>query len=298
MQQKIAEHTFSKLLLYKDLTLRIGDISISIEGAREKIALEVTPSYRSFIRPGKADIRLHLHRGLPETPRGEKVFECPPIWTLYRQQDTSMIEIFHDLSDLKRTLVFSSNLEKTDLYLSEDSALPLDPLYGPTMELLMVNYLAKGKGAIIHSCGISRNGRGTLFVGDSGAGKSTLARMWDREDSVEVLSDDRTILRKKGNEFWMYGTPWHGEAAFASPQGIRLDRVFFLKHGRENSIREVNEIAAVSQLLACSFSPLWDREGMAFVLDFITELIDQVPVQELSFTPEKGVLEFVNRIAK
>lgn len=172
VQQKAPEHTFSKLLLYKDLTLRIGDVSIAIEGDTEKIAFELASFYRFFIRPGKADIRLSLYHGLPEAPRGEKVFECPPIWTLYRQQDTSKIEIFHDLSDLRRTLVFSSNLEKTDLYLSEDSALPLDPLYGPTMELLMVNYLAKGKGAIIHSCGITRDGRGTLFVGDSGAGNS------------------------------------------------------------------------------------------------------------------------------
>lgn len=101
VQQKVAEHSFSKLLFYKDLTLRIGDISISIEGAREKIAFELTPSYRSFIRPGKADIRLHLHRGLPETPLGQKVFECPPIWRLYRQKDKSMIEIFHHLSDLE-----------------------------------------------------------------------------------------------------------------------------------------------------------------------------------------------------
>ena len=282
----------------KDLTLRIGDVSISIEWDTEKIAFEVPPSYRSFVRPGKADIRLRLHRGLPETPGGEKVFECSPIWTLYRRQDTSMIEIFHHLSDLRRTLVLSSGLEKTDLYLSEDSAIPLDPLYGPTMELLMVNYLARGKGAIIHSCGISRNGRGALFVGDSGAGKSTLARMWDEEDSVEVLSDDRTILRKQGGEFWMYGTPWHGEAAFASPQGVRLERIFFLRHGQENSTREVNGIAAVSQLLACSFSPLWDRDWMAFVLEFISDLASQVPVQELTFTPEKSALEFVNRIAK
>ena len=78
VQQKAPEHTFSKLLLYKDLTLRICDISISIEGATEKIAFEVASFYRFFIRPGKADIRLRLYHGLPETPRGEKGFKCPP----------------------------------------------------------------------------------------------------------------------------------------------------------------------------------------------------------------------------
>jgi serine kinase of HPr protein (carbohydrate metabolism regulator) len=95
------------------------------------------------------------------------------------------------------------------------------------MELLMVNYLAQERGVIIHGCGIEKNGKGILFVGESGAGKSTLAKLWDQEDGVDVLSDDRIIVRKKGEQFWMYGTPWHGDAKFASPETVRLERILF-----------------------------------------------------------------------
>ena len=35
-----------------------------------------------------------------------------------------------------------------------------------------------------------------LFVGHSGAGKSTTTRLWTAREDVEVLSDDRIIVRR------------------------------------------------------------------------------------------------------
>ena len=277
----------------KELKIRIGDVSISIQGDAQTSDWEITLAYLPFIAPGETDINLRLHQGLPHTLVGERVFDCPPIWSLYRQNGASVIKIFDKLSGLERALVLSSHLEKTDLYFSDKSGPFLDPFYGPTMELLMVNYLAQGRGVIIHSCGIASKGRGILFVGESGAGKSTLARMWDQEDGIDVLSDDRTIVRKKGHQFWMYGTPWHGDAKFGSPRGVRLERIFFLRHGQKNSIKEIKGIDPVSQLLTCSFPPYWDPQGMAFTLEIFTDLTAQVLCQSLSFRPERSAIDHV-----
>ena len=119
----------------------------------------------------------------------------------------------------------------------------------------MVNYLARERGIIVHACGVVHCGKGFLFAGESGAGKSTLSRWWDGETNTELLSDDRVIVRKEGGKFWMYGTPWHGDARFGSPRRIGLDRVFFLRHGRENLIRATGQADTVMQLLKCSFPP-------------------------------------------
>lgn len=159
----------------------------------------------------------------------------------------------------------------------------------------MVHLLAAGAGIILHSCGLGRDGRGLLFVGESGAGKSTLARMWDQEEGVTILSDDRIIVRRRDGEFWAYGTPWHGEAAFSSPLGVKLDRMFFLRHGSENSLTECTEANAVARLLTCSFLPHWDAEGMAFSLEFLAELAAAVPCQELTFTPDRRAIELVGK---
>jgi len=274
--------------------ITIGGVGISIEGNY----CGISPAYGPFVGPGKTDISLRLYQGVPDTPTGEKVFDSPPIWTLYCKDGTFLIRIFDTFSGLNRTLVFPRRLRKADLYFAEKSGQFRDPFYGPTMELLMVNYLAQGRGVIIHSCGIARNRKGILFVGESGAGKSTLARMWGDEKGVDVLSDDRTIVRKKGGHFWMYGTPWHGDATFASPKGVRLERVFFLRHGQKNSIKEINGIDPVLQLLTCSFPTHWDPQGMAFTLEMFADLTSKVPCQELTFKPEKSVIDFVEQHTK
>jgi hypothetical protein len=166
------------------------------------------------------------------------------------------------------------------------------------MELLMVNYLAQGRGVIIHGCAIARQKRGMLFVGESGAGKSTLATMWDKEEGVEVLSDDRTVVRKQGDEYWMYGTPWHGEAKYGSPRAVRLERIFFLRHGASHSSKQASGIEAVSKFLTCSFPPYWDPRGMEFSMELFSDVAAQIPCEELTFKPEKSVIDFIEKTVK
>ena len=176
--------------MLENLKISIGDVSISIEGDVQKSNWEMPPAYCPFLWLGKTDMSLRLHKGAPDALVGEKVFDCPPIWTLYRQNGKSAIKIFDSrlFPSLERTLVLPRHLEKNDLYFADKSCRFIDPFYGPTMELLMVNYLAQGRGVIIHSCGIERNREGILFVGESGAGKTTLARMWGDERMLSLLS--------------------------------------------------------------------------------------------------------------
>jgi len=278
-----------------NLAIKIGDVAISIEG---EVSAEIAPAYLPFTSRGKTDISLRLHKGIPEMVVGEKVFESAPIWTLYRENGKSVIKIFPEMADLQRTLFLPRHLRHADLYFADDFIRFIDPYFGPTLELLLIHYLAQGRGVILHSCGIVIEDRGILFLGESGAGKSTLARMWDQENGVDILSDDRVIVRKKGREFRVYGTPWHGEAAFGSPREARLESIFFLRHGQENSVKDMKGLDPVSHLLTCSFPPLWDSQEMEFVLEFFSQLATQVPCQELTFRPEKSALALVKKISK
>jgi hypothetical protein len=269
--------------------ISIGDITLSLS-TDVKENLNIDPAYLSFASSKKPDIHLRLHQGIFDSSGGNKAFECLPIWTLFRKGDRRVVEIFPHILALKRALVFKSPLKEADLYLLGEVG---DPFYGPTMELLMVNYLAQGYGLILHSCGVVWEGKGLLFVGESGAGKSTIARLWAQERAVEVLSDDRTIVRKKENGFRMHGTPWHGEGKFGSPGSAEVDKIFFLCHGEENAVRKMRTMGTVSRLLACSFPPYWDPTGMAFTLGFISELAAQVPCRELRFKADRGVVDLL-----
>jgi len=50
---------------------------------------------------------------------------------------------------------------------------------------------------------------------------------------------------------------------------------------------------AVTRLVACSFSPLYNKKGMEFILDFFSQVIVDTPCYELGFVPEAGVIDFL-----
>ena len=275
------------------LKIGIADITISIEADIREDIPAVPPAYLSFIGSGKTDIHLRLHSRPPRLPSAEKVFSCSPIWHLYRHQDLSIVKVFEELDVPGSTLVFSEHLQTVDLYPSDRCRCLPDPFDGPILELLMINYLALEKGVVIHACGVEKNGLGLLFAGESGAGKSTLAQLWNEAAAGQVLSDDRTIIRQKDGQFWMHGTPWHGEAKFGSPGGVKLGHCFFLGRGQTNTLEKPGAARAVRNLLTCCFPPFWDKKGMAFTMEIFNRLVNDIPCHELRFVPDRAIIEMI-----
>jgi hypothetical protein len=281
----------------QNLGIKIGDITTAVEWKSGGSDLDCPPAYQPFISDGRTDILLGLHLSAPKTDSGEKVFDSPPIWSLYRNGDAACIHIFDQHPDLLRLLVFPPHFREADLYFAEPGGQFIDPFFGPTMELLMINYLAQGHGVIIHACGIDDNGKGMLFAGESGSGKSTLTNLWDQAAGVDVLSDDRTLVRLIDGELRMYGTPWHGEAKFGSAQGVKLEKIFFLRHGPKKVIQPLSRAESVLRLLQCSFPPFWDAAGMEYTMEFFEALATRVACHELTFRPDESAIEMIKRHA-
>ncbi len=279
----------------KNMKFRIGDELVSIAGYSPAKNPMVPEAYLPFVSDGKVDLSVRFLRGEPNIKDAQKQFESPPIWTLYNSNGTRIIRIYEKMPGQERIIVLPSGLTSADLYFPTDTDIAVDPFSGPTLELLMINYLARGRGAIIHGCGIEKDGEGFLFIGESGAGKSTIASLWNSEDGIEILSDDRIIVRKSGDKFWMYGTPWHGESQFVSPRGVEIEKMYFLRHGMQNEIHLLNVATSVQQLLQCSFPPFWDSEGIEFALELFSELSAAVPCYQLDFKPDRNVLKYLSK---
>ncbi len=181
----------------------------------------------------------------------------------------------------------------------------------PLDELLITHYLSLGRGVELHACGLMRDdGESFLFVGHSGAGKSTTTRLWAEHAAVNVLSDDRIIVRRgstgmsaksDGQEgrsctflphsFFMHGTPWHGEAAFASPERAPVRRIFLLEHGASNRIERISGSAAVAELLARSFTPFYQPRFVDPVLALLEEMVKSLPCYRFHFVPDSNAVE-------
>jgi len=166
----------------------------------------------------------------------------------------------------------------------------------PLDQLLIIHLLSRGRGILVHSCGVNDNGRGYVFIGASREGKSTTAKLWLDEIGATVLSDDRIIIRKMNEIFYAYGTPWHGDVHISNPKGVEIEKIFFLKHSDKNYVRPLPVMDSATRMFVRSFPTFWDKEGMEFTLKFIDELVRKIPCYEFGFVQDKTAVEFVRRL--
>jgi len=92
---------------------------------------------------------------------------------------------------------------------------------------------------------------------------------------------------------WMYGTPWHGEAALASPNKAKLNRIFILQHGKENEVATLSPAQAVGELFARSFPPFHSAAGLERTVEFLHPVVDAVPCYEFRFLPDENAIQTV-----
>lgn len=275
-----------------NLKLKIGDIVFLLIPQRGIYAPKVTAPYHLFLTEGDPEVVLRFQhssafqeeKNLP----GVILFDTQPNWRIYYSNKKYILQT------RDRTAILTPDFSSGDVYMIKNQR--GFPFTYPLDELLMINLLAQGRGVMVHAFGVMDTDNGLLFAGTSGAGKSTIANLWKDKKDVTVLSDDRIIIRKIDGRFWIYGTPWHGDANVCSPEKAPLEKIFFLKHAKVNKVEEIEEIDAVSKLLVCSFPTFWDKKGMEFTLGFIDELTREVPCYELGFLPDEGVIDLVRNI--
>lgn len=283
------------------LTVSIGEIRIALISHDPDLRLQVQRATKRFlVEDDDADVVVRAGWGeLHDSPAGNKKFDSGGLWKLYQQNSNYL---FRFTSPAFGTLPykqasFSSDFTAGDIVLHRDyfdHRQPIDALEYPLDELLMINLLTLGRGVEVHACGVEdSDGRGYLFVGHSGAGKTTMAKLWQKTRGINVLSDDRVILRCLESRIWMYGTPWHGEAKLACSTRTPLTQIFFLGRGENHEVVSVRPPEAVARLTACSFVPFYNASALDYVLAFFEHVTEAIPCGELRFAPDEGVLDFI-----
>ena len=283
------------------LFIKIADIMISLFSEDPELKLGAEGPMKKFLAEGReSDVSVRVGWGdCLEESKGRKLFDAGALWQLYHEDGSYFFRFTSSALGPLPYKVARFDLEYTsgDVHLRRQlfkSGQPIYPLEYPLDELLIVNLLARGKGVVVHACGIvDPHGKGHLFVGQSEAGKTTMARLWQKEPGVIVLSDDRIILRKIDGHLWIYGTPWHGEAMLASSSRSPLTTVYFLEKGQKNELIAQKPSDSISRLFACSFPPFYNREALNFTLGFLESVVKEMPCYELKFKPDKSVVEFI-----
>lgn len=152
--------------------------------------------------------------------------------------------------------------------------------------------LAREGGLLVHAASAVRNGRAFLFAGVSGAGKTTISRL--APSDVTLLTDEISYLRRDGDSYMAYGTPFAGELAKVGENvQAPLAALYLLQQGPQNAIERVSEGEAVRALLKNVLFFAKDSELVRMVFESACELVRRVPVYRLTFVPDERVWELI-----
>ena len=275
-------------------TLEIAGIRVSWSYAPKPSG----PLRSTAVSTPPPDVTLRIRNEPPPPfPVKEKAFDSGQTWAFFRSGSRLVVQnaSFRSKIPPSRFLLLDPELTSGDLHITAETPQEHDPLGYPLNQVLWILLLSQQRGLLFHACGTDDGGKGYLFLGHSGHGKSTTATLcFDR--GITVLNDDRIVVRENKGVFRIHGTPWHGDFKEHSSHGLPVQKIFFLRHGKKNSSRLKNGAEAVSMLLARSFPPFWDNQGMAFTIDFCQRLVSKIPCYELTFVANAGLIDFVRRI--
>lgn len=152
--------------------------------------------------------------------------------------------------------------------------------------------LAKEGGFLLHSASAIRNGKAFLFAGVSEAGKTTISRL--APPDVTLLTDEISYVRKRGEGYAAFGTPFTGELAkLGENVSAPVETLYLLAKGPENRIEPVPPGEATRSLLANLLFFAEDEELVQEIFHSAFEFVSRVPVARLTFVPDARVWELI-----
>ncbi|MBQ3417635.1 MAG: hypothetical protein IJH32_07355 [Ruminococcus sp.] len=161
---------------------------------------------------------------------------------------------------------------------------PLDAALCEAVAILRVicDYIIDRQGFFLHCSCLRFEDKAIIFTAPSGTGKSTHARLW-REyfgEKVEMINDDKPLVREKDGQFIIYGTPWDGKHHIGNNISAPIGAVFFLKQSKENRVEKVDTVTALTLLLQQTVIPQ-TKGALQTLLDMLSRLIENVPMYQL-----------------
>jgi hypothetical protein len=263
-----------------EVIVEIGGLPISVRTTNSEFQQILIGRYGGFLNPAAEPVfELEVEIAAPETLPGA-------------------IDLDADLS-----VRFEGGrwvLERGDFYAELDPALrrgcirqaaspfAIDAAFRILHSLL----LAKQGGILVHAASAVRNGRAFLFAGVSGAGKTTITGL--APPDVIRLTDEISYLRREGDGYVAYGTPFAGELGQPG-ENVRapLAAVYLLAQGSENRVDPVSDADATRAVLESVLFFAHDSELVGRMFDSAYELVQRVPIQRLTFVPDARIWEVI-----
>ena len=288
------EHTYS-----------VGGITFSVESdlpiaVKERFFVEEPPCSVFGERNETLSLRIS---SCPETYiKREKIFSLQRT-DLYTTAEGYLQEFYSadDKKELLWTVAINRAFSQFDYALHSrrsEKAFTIPDPYGPIFSLFLLQHsVINHQGLIIHAAGGALHGKGIAFAAPSGTGKSTLSRLLGQASGHQLFSEERLILRSVAEQWHLWGTPWHGQSDLARNASCPLSALVFLRQSETTEISWLRPAAGLRRLLQVVSVPWYSEEWAEKGIALCERLIQDVPIFELAFRPDRSTVQAVKRFA-
>ncbi len=293
------------------ISLGIGGYKVSIEEPRDRFCFfwplaRFEPFLSNETANSDITVKVHIVKKLAVLNNENLIFDSGiGYWKLYdngpkgylfescRAENGRLFlqaAISHDLSEVEVTV------KETRMKGSARGGWGPATIISPLLEFVLQEKLARDGGVMLHSSAILAENEVLVFFGPSGAGKSTAANFFLNK-GYTVLNDERVIIRREGDEFKAYGTPWPGSSFLYSGAQGRMRQIFKIGHGQgKHMLNKMSTRVMMATLFQEAYLPHWTVMGMDKTTRFFEELATTFGSLELLFCKSSDIVDFLTEI--
>lgn len=189
-------------------------------------------------------------------------------------------------------IVYSADFSKINCYINEPLLYESLDNLASFMRMLPLCRIFTHFGVLFfHAAQIGYRGKGILFTAPSGTGKTTQARLWESSRGAEILCNDRTLVRKSGDEWQTCGFPLDGSTPVANNRTCPLRAIVYLEQGSQCRCERLSPSKALLHLMPQMVIDGWDPQIRAECMRQLLSLMEKIPVYRLVCTPDVRAVE-------
>jgi MoaA/NifB/PqqE/SkfB family radical SAM enzyme len=296
---------------------KIADITIQIDSDLPILDSTYSAALNKFqvSQPGDDLVKIEHHFSLPDLSDknlGKEIYRKAP-WAIYRNTNSwyylGISSIEGDKS-LHRIAHFDQKHSKGQIYHNDEKDYSdgnwNSLLMFTTDQILIAQLLSDREGFYLHSAGAIINGKGILFVGHSEAGKSTTTKMLmdagkdlksNSRMKVEILCDDRNILRRGEGGWQVYGSWSHGDIPDVSPSSASLNAICFIEQAEENIIKPLLDKKDIcGRLMSHVIKPMATADWWQKTINYIEKCTQEVPFYVMRFDKSGVIVQEIKNL--
>jgi len=193
------------------------------------------------------------------------------------------------INEVQQLAVLDETFKHWKIYSEPTEDKQLHPMKYPMGPILLYYLVVNNDAIMIHASGVFDGAKGRIFTGFSGTGKSTMAEQW-KSCGSSIVNDDRMIIRKGADGFYMHNTPMYYHDL---PKSSPVHAIHLICHFPENRTQRITGAKAVSKVMAFCIQNNFDRQFIQNYIGFISELCVSVGIYETGFVPDHNIVRYL-----